>query len=249
MKVHAHAANVSTAWGLKERRNSSVDHTPPSANSSIGVAIVEDSALLTDLIVEAVDDAREMHVIGTAGSCREALETIDWSEVSFGVLDLHLPDGLGLVMGRRIRERYPLIRMAILSDHRRPALLSELSSDELPFWSYILKSSIDGRAHLGEILRMAASGSYIDPNTTLGSSRVEEAINGLSDQQRKILGLVARGLSNATIAKQLFLSEKSIEYNLSQIYQALDLTGDSALNQRVAAAVLYLRRFAPDTHI
>jgi hypothetical protein len=47
----------------------------------------------------------------------------------------------------------------------------------------------------------------------------------------------------------LFLSEKSIEYNLSQIYQALELTGDSALNQRVTAAVLYIRRFAPDTHI
>lgn len=226
-----------------------MDHTPPGGELSIGVAIVEDSALLTDLIVEAVAVTDGWRLVGKAGSCREALETIDWSQVAFGILDLHLPDGLGLKMGQRIRERYPLIRMAILSDHRRPALLADLSSEELPFWSYILKSSIDGRAQLGEFLAMAASGSYIDPNTTLGSSRAEEAISGLSDQQRKILGLVARGLSNSTIAKQLFLSEKSIEYNLSQIYQALELTGDSALNQRVTAAVLYIRRFAPDTHI
>jgi hypothetical protein len=51
------------------------------------------------------------------------------------------------------------------------------------------------------------------------------------------------------LRKQLCLSEKSVEYNLTQTYVALNLTGDSSANPRVSAAVLFLRRYAPDTHV
>ena len=205
--------------------------------------------MLRELIGDAVAEVPEMRLVGSAANCHEATELIDWSKVSFATLDLHLPDGLGIDLGRWLRERYPMLRIAILSDHRRRSLLAGLTATELPFWSYILKASINGRQHLAELLSSAAHSSYIDPQIDIAGSRSEEAINGLSDQQRKILGLVARGLSNGTIARQLFLSEKSVEYNLTQTYVALGLAGDSGANQRVTAAVLYLHRYAPDTHV
>ncbi|CAB4967731.1 unannotated protein [freshwater metagenome] len=186
---------------------------------------------------------------GYRGGFREAAQLIDWARVDFATLDLHLPYGLGLELGRRVRERYPRLRIAILSDHRRRSLLTSLTSEELPFWSYILKSSIDGRMHLSELLRKASRGAYIDPRIDVAGGPTEEAVNALSEQQRKILGLVARGLSNSAIAKQLCLSEKSVEYNLTQTYVALNPTGVNSANPRVSAAVLYLRRYAPDTHV
>jgi DNA-binding NarL/FixJ family response regulator len=226
-----------------------VDAGALDGNRVIRVAIVEDSAMLRELIEDAVADAPEMRLVFSAANCRDAAEQIDWARVDFATLDLHLPDGLGLELGRRVRERYPRIRIAILSDHRRRSLLTSLTSEELPFWSYILKSSIDGRMHLSELLRQASHGAYIDPRIDVAGGPTEEAVNALSEQQRKILGLVARGLSNSAIAKQLCLSEKSVEYNLTQTYVALNLTGDSSANPRVSAAVLFLRRYAPDTHV
>ena len=222
---------------------------PTSAGEPIGVAVVEDSVMLRELLENVVNDSPEFELVGSAGTCRQATEGIEWDRVSFAVLDLHLPDGLGVALGAHIREWNQAARVAILSDHRRRSLLSSLTADELPYWSYILKSSLDGRRHLADLLAKAAVGSYIDPNIEVSVGKAEEAINNLSDQQRRILGLVARGLSNGAIAKQLFLSEKSVEYNLTQTYQALGLTGDASANMRVSAAVLYLQRFTPDIHI
>ena len=60
-----------------------------------------------------------------------------------------------------------------------------------------------------------------------------------------MLGLVARGLSNSAIARELSLSDKSVEYHLTQIYQRLGILGDSEANQRVLAAVTFLQQYAP----
>jgi len=222
---------------------------PNYASEPIGVVVVEDSVMLRELIESVVSDTPGFELVGSAGSCRQATENIDWERVSFAVLDLHLPDGLGVALGAHVREWNQRSRIAILSDHRRRSLLSSLTAEEVPYWSYILKSSLDGRQHLSELLVRASAGSYIDPNIDVAGGQVEETINNLSDQQRRILGLVARGLSNGAIAKQLFLSEKSVEYNLTQTYQARGLSGDASANQRVSAAVMYLQRFTPDTHI
>jgi DNA-binding NarL/FixJ family response regulator len=61
----------------------------------------------------------------------------------------------------------------------------------------------------------------------------------LSDQQRKILSLVAAGLSNTAIANKLFIAPKSVEYHLTQIYSQLKVAPDSTTNARVRAAIIF----------
>lgn len=213
--------------------------------ATIGVAIVEDSAMLRELIEEAVAEHPGLHLTGSAGSLREAIEDIPWATTGFATIDLNLPDGVGLDLGMRVRSADPRTRIAILSDHRRPGLFNSIPQDDLPFWSYILKSSIDGRHQLAELLAFAASHSYIDPRVMADAGEAELAIAGLTQQQRQILALVARGLTNTAIGTHLEMAEKSVEYHLRQIYARLGISADTGANQRVTATVLYLKRYSP----
>lgn len=216
---------------------------------TLGVAVVEDSAMLGELIEEAIESHPKLHLTARVGSIRAAYTSVPWNETQLASIDLHLPDGLGISLGRRIRASHPRTRILILSDHRRPSLLRGIDPEDLPHWSYILKSSIEGRQQLGDALYRAATESYIDPRIETGASDAEVVIAGLSEQQRRVLALVSRGLSNSAIAKQMNIADKSVEYHLTQIYQRLGLIGDSEANQRVMAAVTYLQQYAPRTHI
>ena len=215
-----------------------------SSPNHVGVAVVEDSSMLRELIEEAIAEHPGLSLVASAGSVRDAMETITWADVQFATIDLQLPDGVGLLLGQELRARYPHLRIAILSDHRRPNLLEASPKDERHFWSYILKSSIDGRQQLGELLALAAHHSFMDQNANIGSGEAELLISSLTSQQREILALVARGLSNSAIGKNLALAEKSVEYHLRQIYSRLGLAGDNDSNQRVSATVMYLRRYS-----
>lgn len=216
----------------------------PQAGSTIGVAVVEDSAMLRELIEEAVAEHPGLHLTGSARGLRDAVGAIPWSTTQFATIDLNLPDGVGLELGMRVRANHPHMRIAILSDHRRPGLLDSIPTNEQHYWSYILKSSIDGRQQLGELLAFAASHSYIDPRVTADAGDVELAIAGLTEQQRKVLALVARGLSNGAIAKRMAIADKSVEYHLRQVYARLGITTDTEANQRVTATVMYLKRYS-----
>jgi len=218
----------------------------PQADSTIGVAVVEDSAMLRELIEEAVAGHPRLHLTGSARSLRDAVEVIPWASTRFATIDLNLPDGVGFDLGKRVRANFPDLRIAILSDHRRPGLLDSIPKDEQSYWSYILKSSIDGRQQLGELLAFAATHSYIDPRVTADAGDVELVIAGLTDQQRDILALVARGLSNSAIGTRLTLADKSVEYHLRQVYARLGITADTEANQRVTATVMYLKRYSLD---
>jgi DNA-binding NarL/FixJ family response regulator len=218
----------------------------PQAGSTIGVAVVEDSAMLRELIEEAVAEHPSLHLTGSARSLRDAIGEIPWPDTQFATIDLNLPDGVGLELGTRVRATYPHMRIAILSDHRRPGLLDSIPVDEQPFWSYILKSSLDGRQQLGELLAFAAVHSYIDPRVAADAGDVEMTIAGLTEQQRQILALVARGLSNSAIGTRLTLADKSVEYHLRQVYARLGIGADTEANQRVTATVMYLKRYSLD---
>lgn len=220
-----------------------------SAGATLGVAIIEDSAMLSELIEEAVSEHPHLHVSGSVRTAREAHTEIPWSQTDVASIDLHLPDGLGSSLGKRIRVSYPDVRVLILSDHRRPSLLEALQPEEIPYWSYALKASIEGRAQLSEIIHTAAMHPYIDPAIYTVSSAAESNLAALGEQQRKILALVAKGHTNAVIAERLGVTNKAIEYHLKQIYAALELAPASEANQRVLAAVAYLQMHAPDRHV
>lgn len=217
--------------------------------SSRGVAIIEDSAMLGEFIEEAIESHPLLHVVGRVRTARAADTDIPWAQTDLASIDLHLPDEPGVALARRIRTSYPRIRILILSDHRRPALLSALAPEDVPYWSYALKSSIENRQALANIIFQSTQGPYVDPGLHVSGSGAQQAIASLSAQQRRILDLIARGHSNAAIAQALNVTDKAVEYHVKQVYSALELPPAGEANQRVLAAVTYLQQHAPDRHV
>lgn len=210
------------------------------------MAVVEDVPLFRDVIVSAIEEDPGFTLVGVAASVHQARTMLRQTAPELLLLDLNLPDGFGFDVGLELRRALPSLRVVVLSEHVRPQVLTALPPDESPYWSYLLKTGISSRAELLASLRRAMSRTIVDERVRESASAHDLRMDLLTDRQREILALVAAGYSNAAIAERLYMSTKSVEYHLTQVYQQLELLGDAGGNSRVQAAVLYLKSEGPE---
>ena len=204
------------------------------------MAVLEDVPLFRELLEEAIATAEGVTLCASASTCVQARTVIPRSAPDVVLLDLHLPDGFGFDVGLHLRRELADLRVIVLSEHVRPQVLESLPASEQPFWSYLLKTGVSSRDELIGAIRASRERSQVDSRVRTAQAGASEIRMGLlSDQQRQILAYVASGMSNHGIAEAMFLSPKSVEYHLTQIYQQLDVTTDSSANPRVQAAMLY----------
>lgn len=199
----------------------------------IKVAVVEDDALMRLAVVTALKQAG-LDVVFEAATGTEAVDQAKKLKPDAAILDLHLGEGpTGIDVAVVLRRQNPKVALLFLTSFEDPRLLST-TLPELPFGSqYLAKSAV---TEVGQILASLRAALNFDsenaPTTNLGS---------LTKTQIEILKLVAAGHSNSEIAKQRFLTEKSVEVSISRIAKALGLKSDATQNQRVHIAQVYFR--------
>jgi two-component system, NarL family, response regulator DevR len=187
---------------------------------------------LRDLL-EAEDD---IEVVGESGSAVDATHRIPALRPDVAVLDGRLPGGSGVDVCRDVRAVDPTIKALILTSFEDDeALFAAIMAGAA---GYVLKQ-IKGNDLVDAVRRVAAGQSLLDPAVT---ARVLERIRrgpeepgelkGLTEQERKILALVAEGLTNREIAGRMFLSEKTIKNYVSSLLAKL------GMERRTQAAVL-----------
>jgi DNA-binding NarL/FixJ family response regulator len=171
-----------------------------------------------------------------AGTAREATARIPALRPDVAVLDARLPDGNGIDVCREVRSVDPSIRALILTSYDDDeALFAAILAGAS---GYVLKQ-ITGTDLVDGIRRVAAGQSLIDPSLTAkvlqrvrqGPGAPEE-LAGLTEQERRILGLIAEGLTNRQIGERLYLAEKTVKNYVSSILAKL------GLERRTQAAVL-----------
>ena len=110
---------------------------------------------------------------------------------------------------------------------------------------YLLKERIFDVAILVDALRRIAEGeTVIDPTIVsrlVGRRRREDPLTDLTERERQVLGLVAEGLSNRAIAARLFVTERTVEAHVKQIFLKLRLDMNPQSHRRVLAVLAYLR--------
>jgi two-component system response regulator DevR len=187
---------------------------------------------LRDLL-EAEDD---IEVVGESGSAVDAGHRIPALRPDVAVLDGRLPDGSGVDVCRDIRSVDPTIKALILTSFEDDeALFASIMAGAA---GYVLKQ-IRGTDLIDAVRRVAAGQSLLDPAVTArvlerirrGPDQPDE-LKGLTEQERKILALVAEGLTNREIAGRMFLSEKTIKNYVSSLLAKL------GMKRRTQAAVL-----------
>ncbi|WP_022882609.1 response regulator transcription factor [Gryllotalpicola ginsengisoli] len=211
---------------------------------NLRVGVVEDQPLYRDMIVALLTAQPGVAVAMTAGGAAEARAAFEPGALDVAVLDVHLADGNGLALGVSLRRRDPDLGILLLSSHDVMELLLDLPADVRDGWSYLSKNSTTSAEVLMRALESTAAGrTVVDPALAAGAYRREgSSLAQLSDRQYEVLQLVASGLSNAGIARELGLSERSVENHINAVYAALDLPRDR--NQRVSAVLRFIEETA-----
>ena len=190
-------------------------------------------------------ESEGMDVVGEAATAEEGLSRIPPTRPEVAVLDVRLPDGDGVAVCREIRSRHPEIKCL---------MLTSFADDEALFQAimagasgYLLKQ-LKGSDIVDAVRRVAAGQSLLDPAVT---SRVlerlrqppeeDEAIARLTDQERRILELIAEGLTNRQIAERIHLAEKTVKNYVSNVLSKLGM-------ERRTQAAVYAARLTGDQH-
>jgi DNA-binding NarL/FixJ family response regulator len=199
--------------------------------------IVDDHAIFREGLRALLDMEDDFTVIGEASRGDEAVALVTEEAPDVILLDLHLPDGSGASFCRDLRRVSPGSKVLILSayddDQEVSAALIAGAS------GYVLKTVGGGRLadnirsiHRGEVLLAPSVAAKVVQQLSRlqeETGRQEEALNALTPREREVFFLASRGMKNAEIAADLYLSEKTIKTHLRNIYNKLNLTSKAEL--------------------
>ena len=215
----------------------------------IRLAVVSADGLYRDLLAAALATLPGLQVLGVLASADDALAAIGQLRADVAVLDDPLPGPLdGTQLGLTLRQRRPGLGIVLLSDRSRPADLAALAPEQRAGWAHLGKLAVGDLQTLHRAIRGAAEHLLlVDTEAQPGpAAALPEAIAQLSPRERQLLALIAQGFSNSAIARQFHLAEKTVENQVSLLYQRLGMQrGHSDLHPRVGAALLYLRGGEP----
>jgi DNA-binding NarL/FixJ family response regulator len=212
------------------------------------LVLAEDSYIVREgekLVLESAG----YELLAMAENYYELLDAVDRHHPDVVVTDIRMPPSRtdeGIRAAREIRERYPDIGVVVLSQYVEPEYAIRLLEDGSSGFAYLLKERVGDAGELSDAIeRVAARESKIDPKVVdalLAGRSVgkNSKLDRLSDREREVLEHVAAGATNAGIAADLFLSERSVEKHINSIFTKLDLLVDVGGNRRVRAVLLFL---------
>ncbi len=211
------------------------------------IVIAEDEVFIRRGLELVLQDGGH-DVVADVGDVAEMMDAVARERPDLVITDIRMPPthtDEGLAAALRIRREHPGTAVVVLSQHVQRRYASDLLMEGTAHIGYLLKQRIaDIDTFLADLARVADGGTALDPDVVavmVGRARhSESAVNALTPRQREVLSLVAEGRSNASIAAQLFVTEKAVVQHVSRIYDALDLAPDADTHRRVQAVVRYL---------
>ncbi|MGD9988219.1 response regulator [Pseudonocardia sp.] len=210
----------------------------------ITVFLLDDHEIVRRGIAQLLETEDDIEIVGEAATAAQALARIPAARPDVAILDVRLPDGEGVSVCRDVRS----------STTPPPAclMLTSFSDDEALFGAimagasgYLLKQ-VAGSDLVGAVRTLAGGGSLLDPKATSlvlerlrrGEQAEDPRYAGLSPQERRILDLIADGMTNRQIGAQLYLAEKTVKNYVSSLLHKL------GFSRRTEAAVYAERRRA-----
>lgn len=212
------------------------------------VVVAEDVMLTREGIVRVLQDAG-VEVAGQAENGDELLALVRKHRPDVAIVDIRMPpthSDEGLVAAARIREEFPDTGVVVLSQYVEPSYAMRLLEDHPERIGYLLKERVFDVAVLVDALRRITDGeTVVDPTIVarlLGRKRGTDPLASLTEREREVLGLVAEGMSNGAIAKRIYVTDRTVEAHIGQIFSKLELEESSATHRRVLAVLAFLRK-------
>jgi DNA-binding NarL/FixJ family response regulator len=214
--------------------------------------VIADDVLLTREGLVRVLTSAGVEVAGEAADVDGLMRAVADSRPDCAIVDIRMPPTQtdeGIVGALRIRERYPEIAVLVLSQYVEPSYALRLIEENPERSGYLLKQRVGDPAVLVDALRRLVAGeTVVDPalvSRLLARRRERDPVDELSAREREVLSLVAEGLSNAEIGRRLFITERTVEAHVKQIFLKLGIGYAPTSNRRVLAVLAFLRSAAP----
>jgi DNA-binding NarL/FixJ family response regulator len=213
----------------------------------VRIALADDDLLLREGLASLFTRSG-FEVVGQAGDAPGLIEVVRERKPDLAVIDIRMPPGHsteGLEAARAIRREHPDIGILLLSAHVELEHATELlaTGDRV---GYLLKSRVvDVTELIDSIERIARGGSVIDPGLVqelVAARRRHDPLDALTPREREVLELMASGLSNAGIARRIYVAEGTVEKHVKSILLKLQIPETADDHRRVLAVVTFLDR-------
>ena len=213
--------------------------------SGLRVVLAEDDVLLREGLASLLERSG-FDVVGQAGDSTQLLTLVHEQAPALVVVDIRMPPthtAEGLEAARQIRQEHPETGILVLSAHVEVEYAMELLASGRGI-GYLLKSRVTDVAEFIETLqRIAKGGSVVDPALVaelVAARRRDDPLAVLSPREQDVLALMAEGRSNAGIARQLWVTEGTVEKHVRSILTKLNLQETNDAHRRVLAVLTFL---------
>jgi DNA-binding NarL/FixJ family response regulator len=219
----------------------------PPARPRLRVVIAEDAVLLREGLRRVLTDAG-LDVAGVAGDAVELVSLVAALRPDVVLADIRMPPTQtteGLQAALEIRRRWPDTAVIVLSQHVETEHLFELLAGDPRGIGYVLKERVADIAQFTDAIRRVSAGeSVIDPQVVsrlVARPRRDSPLQTLTERELAVLALMAEGRSNHAIATQLYMSPKTVETHVGNLFAKLGLLQAAEDHRRVLAVLTYLR--------
>jgi DNA-binding NarL/FixJ family response regulator len=186
--------------------------------ATIRIALIDDHALVREGIRALLEVLPHVEVVGEAGSGAEAFDLMQRTQVDILLMDVGLRDINGLELTRQLRERYPAIKVLILSMYDNQEYVS--TSLAVGASGYVLKEA-PSREIVAAIEAIAAGGSFYSGDIARKLAKPIPSEDELTPREREVLLMLAQGLNNKIMARTLQISVRTVETHRLSIRRKL----------------------------
>ena len=215
----------------------------------VKVVVGEDNLLVREGIVRLLSAAPELDVMAACEDYDAVLAAVDEHDPDVVVTDVRMPPTLtdeGIRLARRLRASHPDLGVVVVSQFAEPSLVLGLFEEGSDRRAYLLKERLhDREALVWAIHSVVEGGTSVDPRVVevlvfARSGGARSQLDQLTEREREVLAGIAEGKSNAVIAKELFLTKRTVEKRINSIFLKLGLSYADDISKRVKATLIFL---------
>jgi DNA-binding NarL/FixJ family response regulator len=218
------------------------------------VVFADDNFLVRQGTAALLATSADLELVETVADPPSLLAAVAAHRPDAVLTDIRMPPSFtteGIDAAREIRALYPGTGVVVLSQYVEEDYAFDLLKDGVAGLGYLLKERVSEIEELVRALHeVARGGSALDPKVVegllqRGAVQSRSPLLGLTERETEVLQQMATGLSNAAIARKLYMSERAVEKHITAVFQKLGLSEESEVNRRVSAVLTFLKAGGP----
>jgi DNA-binding NarL/FixJ family response regulator len=216
---------------------------------ALRVVFADDNLLVREGVAALLAEVEGIELVDALVDSASLVESVAKHRPDVALTDIRMPPSFtneGIEAAKRIRAEHPSTGVVVLSQYVEEDYVFELLANGVSGLGYLLKERVAQVDELVLALReVARGGSALDPKVVEAlmarkDNQTRSLLAGLTDREREVLESMATGRNNATIAKNLNLSERVVETHVGSVFQKLGLIEETQTNRRVMAVLAFL---------